>query len=487
MAFDDDDNPSDARLVSGELGQEVADEAMEDEMPDFQLFASMFHKKGVARSAVRRGEKDFESHGTRAQDNALEASRQVMNEVLSYTRVHKMDSWARGWYFPDWWDRPEEETDALPHSLASEAQLKKAETAEYLFKDQRVVVLEWEKAIQTRSVGRVIPGVKPTEPAAGKHWLLPEEALFLVERGSLDLWWPFKELQQVLPGSKAQTTDESIEIASPENTTGGDEYSVGLPLSLQAAYAQLIGDDGERGKITLAKFQVYSHLRRAGFHVLRAPDGSSTTKEALRQEPSSIWQWLFSLIRSERRPIQHPAHGPLVQPGLYRSYRSIYERLELIPRHKPSSTPQSQPAQAPFTVTFHVWRPDDRFTKARPPPPDFHICVVDSRETPVPTIDQISCLLDSTPYNPPGASMQGPGKLYQRLKHGHRNVLIAVVDVGLVNFIRFGEGAFGEERQWERFDSRGSGTRGNKGGRGRGKGGRGGRGGKRGRGRGSSG
>jgi tRNA-splicing endonuclease subunit Sen54 len=93
----------------------------------------------------------------------------------------------------------------------------------------------------------------------------------------------------------------------------------------------------------------------------------------------------------------------------------------------------------------------------------------------------MDALLESTPLDLPDPAWQGPGKLYQRLKHGHRNVLVAVVDRGLVNFMRFGEAAFGEEQLFERFDSRSYGRGGKKGGRGGGRGrgrgrGRGGRG-----------
>jgi tRNA-splicing endonuclease subunit Sen54 len=105
----------------------------------------------------------------------------------------------------------------------------------------------------------------------------------------------------------------------------------------------------------------------------------------------------------------------------------------------------------------------------------------DAQESSVPTLEEITALLDSTPWDPPKAQWSGPGRLYPRLKYGYRNVLVAVVDHGVVNYMRFGEGAFGEETLWQRFDSR----RVFKGGkRGGGRGGRRGRGGGRGRGRG---
>ena len=50
------------------------------EVADFRAFAKML-KKGVRRQVIRRGEKDFEKHGTRAQENTLEDSRRVMEEI----------------------------------------------------------------------------------------------------------------------------------------------------------------------------------------------------------------------------------------------------------------------------------------------------------------------------------------------------------------------------------------------------------------------
>ena len=143
-------------------------------------------------------------------------------------------------------------------------------------------------------------------------------------------------------------------------------------------------------------------------------------------------------------------------------------------------------------MSYHVFKSRPGFTKAKLPVPDFRIAVVDARTTSVPTLSEMASLVDSTPYDPPnsksGAGGPGIGHMYQRLKHGWRNVIVAVVDGGMTSYLRFTEMAFGEERMHERFDgkantgSKKSGGRGQKGGRGGGRGGRGrGRGGGRGR------
>ncbi|XP_044724387.1 tRNA-splicing endonuclease subunit sen54 n-term domain-containing protein [Hirsutella rhossiliensis] len=412
MAFDDDETP----LVSGPApapaGKDddgaVMEDALEDGMPDYKLFASMFEKKGVSGKSIRKGEKDFESHGTRAQDNALESSRKAMEEVLGYTRTHRADAWSRGWFFPDWWAQ------------------QSADDSRDAWLRHRVVVVEHEKGSWMKDIGRTVPGTKQDQPGVGRLWLLPEEALYLVERGTLDFWWPDVQLQD-----------------------------------LEAAYALLVGLDGEQGKTSLPKYQVFAHLKRAGFHVMRAPPESRPAQES-PPSPATLWQWLFSLVSWERRPKQNPL-GPLVSSGIYRAYGPIYQQLAMLPRHRPMAVPPaaSDAPQEPFRVNFHVWKPGGApFSKKNPPPPHFRIAVADTSNSEVPTLEQMEALLESTPLDPPGEGLQGPGRLYQRIKHGHRNVLVAVVDRGLVNFMRFGEAVFGDEKLYERFDKRGGGGRG---------------------------
>lgn len=453
MAFDDDENPNASGAFPVANGAAATDDALDDDAPDYKLFMSMFDKTGVSSKAIRKGEKDFESHGTRAQDGMLEASRKVMDDVLGYTRIHREEAWVRGWCFPDWWEETEETADH-----------------EGLWLKDRVVMMEHERGGWQKDIGRSLPG-KIDRLGAGKMWLLPEEAIYLAERGTADLWWPDQQLEDILAQGDQDMTKVNM---------GPDNYDVGLPLSLEAVYSLFIGNNGERGKISLPKYQVFSHLKRAGFNILRAPTHPELPQAA--NPATSLWQRLFSFISSERQP-RRDSFGPLVQPGLYRAYGPIYQQLALLPRHKPLPKPPAvQSPEDPFRVFFHVWKSGGPpFSKKNPPPPDFRIAVVEADDSFVPTFEQIEALMESTPYDPPNEAMKGPWRMYQRLKHGHRNVLVAIVDRGLVNFMRFGEGAFGEERLFERFDNRGGARGGKKGGRGGGRGrgrgrGRGGRG-----------
>ncbi|KAI0136864.1 tRNA-splicing endonuclease subunit sen54 N-term-domain-containing protein [Xylariales sp. AK1849] len=479
MAFDDEDPTStplaDARSDTTDEPP-VAEDDPEDEIQDFRKFASVLQKTNVSSKQVRRGEKDYESHGTRLQENYLEASRQAMHETLSYTRAHHPTHLTRGWYFPDQWAGEEEEDDAIG-----------------LFKRERVVVLENARGVMTKTTGRVLKGTGKHIHTWDKTWLLPEEALFMVERGDLHLWWPERGIEDIFPlkdKEGEQQDKRDLRERAEKEIPSPDPNEFGLPLSLQAAYALFIGRDGERGKVTLENYQVYVNLRRSGYLVYRATSTTESTPQLASSPPWTLWRWLFSLLsptKSERTR-DYPPLGPLVKPGFYRSYRSIFQQLDLISRHEPSPQPDgSTPTQAPFKILYHVYKARHGFAKASLPPPDFRIAVVNARTTSVPTLAEMASLLESTPFNPPGerlAAGRGVGFTFKRLKHGWRDAIMAVVDSGFISYLRFTEMAFGEDKLYEGFDR--PATRGGKrGGRNHaGRGGRGKRGGGRGRSRG---
>ncbi|MBE3041175.1 hypothetical protein IMZ48_01020, partial [Candidatus Bathyarchaeota archaeon] len=441
MTFDDDDETAVLRPAAPAQPEDDDD----DLAPDFRQLAALINKKGRSGQEVRKGEKDFESHGTQAQSNALESSRRVMEEVLSFERFSTEDNWVRAWYFPEWWGSEAGRAVCEGNERIDAGELRLGD---------RVAVVEHERGFPARLLGRVVPGIKRGMPASGRTWLLPEEALYLVERGTMELWWPDRSIAELFPPAAGEE-GEAEQPKSVATSIDDDEYAVGVPLSLQGAYAMLIGEPGEKGKVPLAHFQVYSNLKRAGYHVVPVPDTPIQPTPA-EPQPTTLWQWFASLIPSKAPP----AFGPLVRPGLYRSYNAIYAQLSVIPRHKPTarSAAMASPSD-PFKVHYHVWRAEGSFRKGNPPPPDFRICVVDTRDTPFPTLEQMSALLESTPYAPPppppqNSSPHNPGQMHKRIKHGYRNVLLAVVDHGITSFNRVCDAGLGEEALFKGFDGR---------------------------------
>jgi tRNA-splicing endonuclease subunit Sen54 len=65
----------------------------------------------------------------------------------------------------------------------------------------------------------------------GTLWLLPEETIYMVERGSLECWW-----------------------------------EEGVPMTMQGVYASCLEAAGG-----LERYQVYAYLKRSGFNIQRAP------------------------------------------------------------------------------------------------------------------------------------------------------------------------------------------------------------------------
>lgn len=152
----------------------------------------------------------------------------------------------------------------------------------------REVVVRRPKGPHFRTMGK--------GQAAGVQ-LLPEESLYLIGRGGLDLRWE----------------DES-----------------GFPMSLQAAYAFLIGADGDRG-VSMERFTVYAGLKRSGYIVQRGPswdprlDGLDASSGLYKQninaerQPLGLFARIYEAL-FKAGTTDPPAQGPLVGVGVYRNY-----------------------------------------------------------------------------------------------------------------------------------------------------------------------
>lgn len=460
------------------MASSAGPEDLEDETQDFRFLTQLTSSQTAEQAVIpKRGVKDFEPNPTRSQASALDASRLAMHTALSAVRIHAGKNHVVGQYVPcerDWrWD---DDGAGVRHG--------------------RCVVVHKFKSTQMKVMGQA--------DRNNWVWLLPEEALYLLERGSLDIRWPdvneqgaasTKEISQdgheagdaTLERSNDDVAESETNIeSSPEKETVGE-----LPMSLQAAYASLIGTDG----LTLERYTVYAALKRAGYIVQRAPTWHDSDPEqanghnethppsppttALSTTLSTtagpraasrggyfvyrLVSWLFQPRRGE----SCPSLGPLVAPGLYRNYADIFRALSLVPFHgssNPSLCSTSEPIapspeaassakvnpQPPFRVHFHVWKPNvaTTYRKTAPPPPDYRIAVIDARSTPcLPTLFQVAALLDSQPAD--ALSRDKAGRMETRIKHGRRNVLLAIVDAGIVSYLRLSDSCFGAEKLFE--------------------------------------
>lgn len=306
-----------------------------------------------------------------------------------------------------------------------------------------------------KSMGKVFPANEDPlgfrDGRSNRLWLLPEEVLYLLERGNIDVRWPVDD--------------------------DDEEDSLGVPMSLQGAYAAFLGREGEvNGSLTFERYSVYAGLKRTGYSVHRAPSwdgpGDVPGEDCFPPLPTSTWGlglltagWrrLFASQTSATEAQQK--EGPLAPPGLYRSYGpfcldypdyqmltlvgDVYRRLALVPGYDPAVRAEHgpQPTDPAFRITYHLWKPGSAtYKKTDPGPPDFRIAVIDARETTVPTLAQLGALLDTTPYRPP----KPDAPPYAKFRNGHKNVILAIVDQGVTSYLRFADSGLGREKLYKR-------------------------------------
>ncbi|OKP15026.1 hypothetical protein PENSUB_3421 [Penicillium subrubescens] len=397
---------------------------LSDETQDFRLLNHLNFLTDTSSSSLpRRGEKDFEPNPTEFQADVLSASRQAMHNALAHPRLHNPKTQVIAIYAPEGPPPAPAVTPGQPSRGASVS-------------PDACVYVPSPKGQYFKSMGQA--------DRKGVIWLLPEEALYLLERGSLDIRWP----TSITGGT---TVGE-----------GSEEEELSIPMSLQAAYTCLIG----RGGLTLERFTVFSSLKRIGYAISRAPgwDDSTEVDDSVDEhsrdsytQPLKRGAGLAGILGSIFNWINDPkstssmAAGPVIGYGIHRNYADIYKKLALIPWYDPTLAPTRNTlnTSAPFRVIFYVYKPSTPIKKSALPPPDFRIAVINTREqTTAPTLPELSALLESTPLDPPrGEKMER--QMYMRLRHGYRNVILAVVDQGVTSFLRVADVAFGKERLFE--------------------------------------
>ncbi|KAJ5265514.1 hypothetical protein N7505_004564 [Penicillium chrysogenum] len=407
---------------------------LSDETQDFRFLNHLNFFADSSPGIPRRGEKDFEPNPTELQADVLAASRGAMHNALSYPRLHGAKTRVIAFYAPDGYVPPAQPDRAKPKAgedgKSSESTPKPARPlpSSARISPDACVYVPSPKGQFFKTMGQA--------DSSSRVWLLPEEALYLIERGSLDIRWP-----------------------SPSAGPGEEDLSV--PMSLQAAYACFMG----RGGLTLERYSVYTGLKRLGYALVRAPGWCDDIEpqdadipDASQAAPAklhgpglagilgSLFNWIHDPLSTAST-----ATGPIIGTGIHRHYMDVYRKLAIIPWYDPVTAPERHPfdTSPPFRVVFHIYKPSTPFKKSAPPTPDFRIAVVSTRDqTTMPTMTQLGALLESTPLDPPrGEKMER--MMYMRLRHGYRNVVMAVVDQGVVSYLRIADSAFGKEKLYE--------------------------------------
>lgn len=151
----------------------------------------------------------------------------------------------------------------------------------------------------------------------------------------------------------------------------------------------------------------------------------------------------------------------------------IYRHLYLIPFHDPSrtaritnstithprlpratkdihgkSTDELDSNTVLINCTFDVWKPRSDFKKSAAGPPNFRIAVVDVRQQVLSVLEELDHLFRTVPPDPPSPSLGT--QLHSKLKYGWKNVIVAVVDQGVISYLRIADAGFGKEKLYEK-------------------------------------
>ncbi|WVQ80847.1 hypothetical protein IAT38_002954 [Cryptococcus sp. DSM 104549] len=283
--------------------------------------------------------------------------------------------------------------------------------------------------------------------------LLPEEALYLQERGTLQIWI-----------GKDAETEEEIEAGVGEWCA--EEYGVkgAIEMSVMEAFGAFIGREG----LTLERYQAYAYLKRLGYNVQRSrqfiPEHFLTQPTVIRLDeqdpqlpPFTTWwlrlpRWIAGLFKRLGRAFQDAARsvssvglririrgtsalrGSLLEGWCGRTYPSIFKHLRIVPsghsqplplrpRPPPATSIYDHLIANPYIPFFHIWKPMTPWSKRvwdkgseegmRTQRPDYFAGVIQARTTPMPSINQLSEVFDMLPDEPKGPiKRQGPQ--YQR-------------------------------------------------------------------------
>ncbi|EIW59312.1 tRNA splicing endonuclease subunit SEN54 [Trametes versicolor FP-101664 SS1] len=444
--------------VPQETEEEENSSGDEDQGPDWTKIPGL----PAARPVIpKRGEKDFEptaQGGSGLQKHVLDRSRSAMLDALKGTRTIAHKSVSHGIWYPG------------------------------LARAHVTVARGIHFSTMGHSVARPSTSSEDARKVQKRLELLPEEALYLVERGAMFCWKP---------------TD------LPLRPTAHLDDMEGVPMSAQQAYAEMIGSCD----LTSEKYQVYAYLRRLGYVVTRAKPPTSDypvppPHSPTARTPASIFGRLYNAVASLLARMTRVFAGSLdwwqpLRPNGWLHHHinntSLFKSLRFLPSGHSAplhiqQTPETPPS--PYQVFYHLYKPSTPFKKTAPPPPDFSVVVVNARASPMPTISELTALFGELPVLPPPAPRKRvsfaqqkaaaasskaptnpssktppapepsvarraiawvwpwsttkaapparPPNPFPSLKMGNKTVVIAAVDAGTISFFRFGQGVFTE-------------------------------------------
>lgn len=389
-----------------------------------------------ASTLPKSGEKDYEPDGTNTQELLLYRARKAMFETLSHSvRGTVVKNQVKAYYDPD----------------------------------VHMAVIFQPKGNFLQTMGKMHKD--------GTVWLEFQEFLYLAERGTVT---PFYKMQ------------------------GIDWRYHELPLSIEEIY-RLFQSQQE-----MDNFFVFAHLKRLGFVVMSSRSQTDSFFRAdCRPRKLSFFEnhcpfphwrrslhnmffynpWSFWIIRYTSTPQIYRSLNQLIP--FYKAPKTVkdIENERMVSKEKPS-----------YCVNLNVWKPKGDFKKKNPGLPDYQIVIYNKNDPQkhFPTYADLKTVFKSLDYKfdflsnsdnwkwdehtyhdgklrcetlakskQKGPSIDNtkekqrkmmPKKQHKfrspralqksRLKNGYRSFLLAVVDDGLISFVKISEADFGSEDVW---------------------------------------
>lgn len=413
------------------------DTLYEDEVQDWSTINRASNLKTSDETLPKREGKFFDQDGSKSQQERLQDSRNQMHMALLHIRGHHVKQLMVGVWIPA------KKMALVPHAKGS------------FFKDIGVA--------HTYRMKKKLQGM----------WLLPLEAVYLVERGSLIMYLSNEKFEKFIADAETDFDYETL---------------LKLPLSHLYSLALSLSPD------LVDKYETYALLKRLGYLILESRQVQDEPRViAKKTEPlkETFFGWpksLVSLLSTVTNFLRNLRNALYFGSWHHVNYTLVYQLLQLIPTYTPESL-EDLPVDARYEIAFDVWKPAPTFSKKTPPVPDYQVGVVNVALVPFPSISVLKALwgqvrrredrfraeLSKTPAKPIAKTstpkfvskkeermkrkIERESKLDpqirkrneylakkdQLLKSGTTGtkVVLAVIDTGVINFSTYNETDFG--------------------------------------------
>ncbi|KAJ3294261.1 tRNA-splicing endonuclease subunit sen54 [Blyttiomyces sp. JEL0837] len=208
-----------------------------------------------------------------------------------------------------------------------------------------------------------------TSLSGGSVALFPEEALYLLERGSIVL-----RSSDIIPSRILDRVDKKADHVAVNVDQGLTADLIGS-MSLQQAYSILL----RPGFCTPDQFSVYSYLKRSGYVVFRRLNYEIPPNVSQLTQRHGLVTKVFGFFRN-------------LALGFWRFTKSFAQTLFCPWRWFAFNARPKLTIQA----DFDVYQPNSHFKKGKRPPPDFQVLVVNAF-TKIPDINNLQALFDAKP------------------------------------------------------------------------------------------